>query len=116
MPRLNTYVHVADDRGVYQQYGPDDDLPADVIKRITNPDVWEGDVPEHITDQPTPGPGQTLADAAAAAAAGQAAADDPLLKQSKDDLVALAAEWDVDDSGTKADIAGRIRAAGYTDE
>ncbi len=33
--KLNTYVHVD---GV--QYGPDDDVPADVAKKIENPDVW----------------------------------------------------------------------------
>ncbi len=34
--KLNTYVHVD---GV--QYGPDDTVPADVAKKIENPDVWE---------------------------------------------------------------------------
>lgn len=33
--RLAVYVHVD---GV--QYGPDDDVPADAAKQITNPDVW----------------------------------------------------------------------------
>ncbi len=33
--KLNTYVHVD---GV--QYGPDDDVPAEVAKKIDNPDVW----------------------------------------------------------------------------
>lgn len=34
--KLKTYVHVD---GV--QYGPDDDVPVEVAKKITNPDVWE---------------------------------------------------------------------------
>ena len=33
--KLATYVHVD---GV--AYGPDDDVPADVVKKITNEDVW----------------------------------------------------------------------------
>lgn len=33
--KLNTYVHVD---GV--AYGPDDDVPAEVAKKIDNPDVW----------------------------------------------------------------------------
>lgn len=35
--KLNTYVHVEG-----EAYGPDDEVPADVAKQITNPDVWEG--------------------------------------------------------------------------
>lgn len=37
--RLVTYVHVG---GVV--YGPGRDVPADVAKRITNPDVWAHEV------------------------------------------------------------------------
>ncbi len=33
--KLNTYVHVDG-----AQYGPDDDVPAEVAKKIDNPDVW----------------------------------------------------------------------------
>lgn len=33
--KLATYVHVDG-----QEYGPDSDVPADVAKKITNPDVW----------------------------------------------------------------------------
>lgn len=33
--KLATYVHVDG-----QQYGPDSDVPADVAKKIENPDVW----------------------------------------------------------------------------
>ena len=36
MAKLNTFVHVDG-----KQYGPDDDVPADVAKQITNPDVWD---------------------------------------------------------------------------
>ena len=37
--KLATYVHVDG-----AQYGPDSDVPADVAKKITNPDVWaDGD-------------------------------------------------------------------------
>lgn len=36
--RLNTFVHVD---GV--AYGPEDDIPAAVAKKITAPDVWADD-------------------------------------------------------------------------
>lgn len=35
--KLRTYVHVDG-----QVYGPDDDVPAEVAKRIENPKAWEG--------------------------------------------------------------------------
>lgn len=35
--KLKTYVHVEGD-----VYGPDDEVPGDVAKKITNPDVWDG--------------------------------------------------------------------------
>jgi hypothetical protein len=35
--KLKTYVHVDG-----EAYGPDDEVPADVAKKITNPDVWDG--------------------------------------------------------------------------
>lgn len=36
-PRLASYVHVGGKR-----YGPDDPIPDDVARRITNPNAWEG--------------------------------------------------------------------------
>lgn len=38
--RLNTFVHV---RGVV--YGPADEVPDDIAKLITNPNVWADDQP-----------------------------------------------------------------------
>jgi hypothetical protein len=35
--KLAGYVHVGG-----MLYGPDDDVPADVAKKITNPKAWEG--------------------------------------------------------------------------
>lgn len=35
--KLRTYVHVDG-----QAYGPNDDVPAEVAKRIENPKAWEG--------------------------------------------------------------------------
>lgn len=40
--KLNTYVHVGENR-----YGPGDDVPDEVAEQITNPYVWVDD------DQPT---------------------------------------------------------------
>ena len=42
--KLRTYVHVVVD-GESRTYGPEDTVPADAVKAITNPDVWE-DAPE----------------------------------------------------------------------
>lgn len=45
--RLAGFVHVD---GV--AYGPDSDVPADVAKRIVNPDAWEGgEVPSDRASQ-----------------------------------------------------------------
>lgn len=38
--KLAAYVHVND-----EVYGPDDDVPADVAKQITNPKAW-GEEPD----------------------------------------------------------------------
>lgn len=46
--KLKTYVHVDG-----AAYGPDDDVPAEVAKKITNPDVWEG------AEDPTSEAGET---------------------------------------------------------
>jgi hypothetical protein len=54
--KLNSYVYV-DGKG----YGPDDDVPAEVAKRIDNPDVWVDDEQRDSDEQageqsPEPGP------------------------------------------------------------
>lgn len=49
MRRLNTFVHINVD-GETRSYGPDDDVPADVAKRITNTDAWE-DAAAAATDE-----------------------------------------------------------------
>lgn len=42
MAKLNTYVTVDGRR-----YGPEDgNLPADVVRQISNPDVWQGQMPD----------------------------------------------------------------------
>ena len=40
--KLAYHVTVPTEDGSYKTYGPDDDLPADVAKKITNPSAWEG--------------------------------------------------------------------------
>lgn len=47
MGRLNTTVHVADETGTYQVFGPGDELPEWAEKAITNPKVW-ADEPESV--------------------------------------------------------------------
>lgn len=57
MGRLNTTVHVADETGTYQVFGPGDELPEWAEKAITNPKVW-AEEPEQET---APAPKRTRA-------------------------------------------------------
>ncbi|MFI6368703.1 hypothetical protein ACIBG0_38980 [Nocardia sp. NPDC050630] len=50
MRKLIAHVHVYDDEGNSHVFGPGDDVPADVAKRITNPDAWE---PESDNGEPS---------------------------------------------------------------
>ena len=43
MRNLVAHVHVYDDEGNPHVFGPGDDVPAELAKRITNPDAWESD-------------------------------------------------------------------------
>jgi hypothetical protein len=58
MARLNTFVHVVatDADGTQQSgtFGPADDLPDWAAAAITNPDVWDGDPPEPVTESAAP--------------------------------------------------------------
>jgi hypothetical protein len=40
MAKLNTYVHVHDDDGRPQVFGPDDEVPDWAVKKITAEGVW----------------------------------------------------------------------------
>ncbi|MFI7608789.1 hypothetical protein ACIBTV_27265 [Micromonospora sp. NPDC049366] len=51
MARLQGYVHVHG--GVY---GPDDDVPADIARLITNPKAWEGGQAPTFAPAPDPTP------------------------------------------------------------
>lgn len=45
--RLTSFVHVAG-----RVYGPDDDVPKDVVELITNPNAWgEGEAAEGSSDE-----------------------------------------------------------------
>ncbi|WP_068922195.1 hypothetical protein [Planobispora rosea] len=48
MPRLRTTVHVVDTEGRPRAFGPGEDLPDWAATQITNPDVWEGELPPHL--------------------------------------------------------------------
>lgn len=48
--KLVSHVHVYDDSGNYVDYGPDDTVPADAAKQITNPDAWEASDEDHETE------------------------------------------------------------------
>lgn len=54
MPRLRTTVHVTDLEGRTRSFGPGEDLPDWAAKQITNPDVWEGELPRHLQGEQDP--------------------------------------------------------------
>jgi hypothetical protein len=54
MPRLRTTVHVVDLEGRTRSFGPGEDLPGWAAEQITNPDVWEGELPAHLNEQGEP--------------------------------------------------------------
>lgn len=93
--KLVTYVNVDG-----QVYGPDDDVPADIAKEITNPKAWG----EGSTD-----------------AAGTAASDGPPPRSGKgsgiDAWTAYAASFDppveVADDASRDDVIAAIEAAGH---
>lgn len=41
MNRLNITVHVQQDDGTHAIFGPDDDVPAWAVAKISNPNVWD---------------------------------------------------------------------------
>ncbi|TLF72918.1 hypothetical protein [Nocardia cyriacigeorgica] len=41
--KLAGYVHVHDSEGVSHVFGPEDDVPAELAKLITNPAAWQTD-------------------------------------------------------------------------
>ncbi|MCM6778036.1 hypothetical protein NDR87_30925 [Nocardia sp. CDC159] len=51
MRKLNTYVHVHDGEGNTRVFGPDDDVPADMAKLITNPAVWQSNKDDQADDE-----------------------------------------------------------------
>ncbi|MFE7799013.1 hypothetical protein [Nocardia sp. NPDC057440] len=53
MRRLATYVHVHDGEGNPRVFGPDDEVPAEVAKLITNPSAWQSDEPAESGDSTT---------------------------------------------------------------
>lgn len=56
MPRLRTTVHVVDQEGRTRAFGPGEDLPDWAAGQITNPDVWEGELPPHLDENGEPQP------------------------------------------------------------
>ncbi|TDD54583.1 hypothetical protein E1286_05175 [Nonomuraea terrae] len=48
MARLTTTVYVVDPDGRQRPFGPGVDLPEWAVTQISNPDVWDGDLPEHL--------------------------------------------------------------------
>lgn len=51
--KLAGYVHVHDSEGVSHVFGPDDDVPAELAKLITNPAAWQAEPAEQDDDEPS---------------------------------------------------------------
>jgi hypothetical protein len=47
-------VHVVDNEGRSRAFGPGEDLPEWAASQITNPDVWEGELPAHLDEEGNP--------------------------------------------------------------
>jgi hypothetical protein len=56
MPRLRTTVHVVDQEGRTRAFGPGEEVPDWAAEQITNPDVWEGELPAHLDENGEPQP------------------------------------------------------------
>lgn len=54
MPRLRTTVHVTDLDGRTRAFESGQDLPDWAAAQITNPDVWEGELPRHLQCEQDP--------------------------------------------------------------
>ncbi|NEW40785.1 hypothetical protein GV794_01945 [Nocardia cyriacigeorgica] len=59
--KLAGYVHVHDPDGVSHVFGPDDDVPAELAKLITNPAAWAAPEPTDVPDD-EPSDAWTVAD------------------------------------------------------
>lgn len=59
--KLNTYVHVHDADGNPHAFGPDDNVPADMAKLITNPKVWQSEESDKDDDDAAPRTGRRRA-------------------------------------------------------
>ncbi|WP_280201260.1 hypothetical protein [Nocardia cyriacigeorgica] len=64
--KLAGYVHVHDSEGVSHVFGPEDDVPAELAKLITNPAAWQIDQVEESEsvgqDEDDPSEAWTVAD------------------------------------------------------
>lgn len=49
--KLATTVYVHNEDGTSTAYGPDDTVPAEVAKKIDNPDVWVEEKSSHKSDK-----------------------------------------------------------------
>jgi hypothetical protein len=54
MPRLRTTVHVTDENGATRIFEAGQDVPDWAATQITNPDVWEGELPPHLQGEQDP--------------------------------------------------------------
>jgi hypothetical protein len=122
--RLNTYVHVHID-GTSSVFGPDDKVPADVAKLITNDAVWadEASTDEPEVIEPTPalpeGVAATPTDVVAAAA------DDSVPPPPKSGAGSGTEAWrkyadakgfEVDSDASRQEIIDTLAAAGVATE
>lgn len=76
MSRLICFVHVADDKGDVQAFGPGSTVPEWARKKITNPNVWASQAPVQTVEAVVV-PGGAASMPSAAGGTGGAALDGP---------------------------------------
>lgn len=54
MPRLRTTVHLTDLEGNTRIFEAGQDVPDWAVEKISNPDVWEGELPKHLQGEQDP--------------------------------------------------------------
>lgn len=107
MADLKYTVYLTADDGSTKAFGPGNTVPDWARKRITNPNAWEDDPDDDLDDVAPPA-------VVAAQAAGLRYPDgDPDGEWKFDELVAYAADHNVDIDGlrSKADVRAAIEAA-----
>jgi hypothetical protein len=117
MARLTTTVYVVDPDGRNRPFGPGADLPDWAVTQISNPDVWDGHVPDHLAQPAKGGEGARQGDEVSAQKGGGQAPPRAGKGSGRDAWAAYAAERgvQVDDDASRDDIIDQLTERGLID-